>query len=132
MKKILVLVVGFLLLCLVVSCSGKTTNIVSLKEVSAKQDEKLNEHLLSLIDDGIYLFETKERLYVVFNCIKESYENIELELSDTILNVNFTTDTLSEQKQIVLEIVPFPSNIYDTILLNKNGVGIAFNARVLF
>ncbi len=116
-------ILGIVIVFLISSCSNKPSKVVTLKEVMSNQDSRLEEILLELQlkDDGIYSLEKKEHKYIIFNGTEKSYENIDYELNGTILKIKFKTGTLYKMRQVVYEVYPFPSDIYDTITLEQNG-----------
>ena len=128
MKKMLIVVLGIFILFFICSCSNKPSEVVTLKEVVSNQDSRLEEVLLELQlkDDGIYSLEKNEHKYIIFNGTEKLYENIDYELNDTILKIKFKTGTLFKSRQVVYEVYPFPSDIYDTIILEQNGKETAF------
>ncbi|WP_084052515.1 hypothetical protein [Desulfonispora thiosulfatigenes] len=89
---------------------------------------KLVEVLHELEEGGIYALETNKHLYIILKGTENSYENIDYELNEDILKIKFDTDALSERKQIVYEVEPFPTDIYDTLVLEQDGEEIGFNS----
>ena len=129
MKKMLIVVLGIVIVFFISSCSDKPSEVVTLKEIVNNQDSRLEEVLLELQlkDDGIYSLQANGHKYVIFNGTEKSYENICYELNDTILKIKFKTGTLFKSRQVVYEIYPSSTNIYDTIILEENGEETAFN-----
>lgn len=123
LKKILIVVLGIVIVFFLSSCLNKPSKVVKIKEVRSNQDSRLEEILLELQlqDDGVYSLEKNKHKYIIFNGTEKLYENIDYELNGANLKIKFKTGTLYKIRQVVYEVYPFPSDIYDTITLEQNG-----------
>lgn len=129
MKKIFIVVLSFLILSLLIVCSNSSTKEVTLKEIDINEikDEKLEEVLMDIGNDGIYGLETNKNKYIVFNGLENDYKDIDYELEDDVLKITFSKGDLVESTKKIYEISPFPTEEYETLILEEDGENVVFN-----
>ena len=130
MKRIFLVVLSFFILSVSIGCSNSSSQEVSLKEIDIKEikDVNLEEVLVDIDKDGIYALETSKNKYIIFNGLENEYEDIDYELEDEVLKITFSKGDLIESRKKVYEISPFPTEEYETLILEEDGKNTVFNS----
>lgn len=123
MKKLFTYLLILIPLLAVSGCSDKVNEELTIVEVAADKIEKghLEERLIEIQAEGIYGVNTKNRGYIIFNGVTHEYKDVEVNLEGEALHILFSKGTSDAPTKKVYELIPYPSEEYDTIRLIENG-----------
>lgn len=123
LKKILIYLLILIPLFAVSGCSNKENEELTIVEIESNKIKKdsLEERLSEIQNEGIYGVSTKNNEYIIFNGVTNEYENVELNLEDEVLQILFNKVVSDISTKKVYELIPYPSEKYDTIQLIENG-----------
>lgn len=122
MKKLLTYLLIFIPLFSITACA-KADEELTIVEIELTKIKKgnLEESLSEIQDEGIYGVNIKNKAYIIFNGVDHEYKNVALNLEDEVLQIIFNKVTSDAPSKKVFELIPYPSEKYDTIQLIENG-----------
>lgn len=123
MKKILSYLLILIPLFVLSGCSDNTNEELTIMEIESTKIKKgfLEERLSEIQDEGIYGVNIKNKAYIIFNGVDHEYQNVELNLEDESLHIIFSKVASDTPSKKIYELIPYPSEKYDTIQLIENG-----------